>query len=428
MKSDKVLLIADSPNTPTGYATAGIGVAWCLAGKYDVHYLGLYNQYDAEVTVKRHNISRKLILHKNETAHLAENDKLWDWGQQSARKLIEEIEPDAIITIQDVQMVSYIPDLITNKNLVIKLSDVITRHRLSDYALKMQLRRGKILSEESRKKLVWIQHAPIDGEPLWDIWYDTFLASDELIAYSKFGQNIFKKYLNLYVDYLYFGVDDTILKPSKKSDELRDYFVIGNINRNQPRKQPIRTLEAFAKFAKNKDDVKLWMQMNWMDKAGYPIEFYAKQNGILEKMIRPVQFPNWDSVKEFYRNIDLNVNSTAGEGLGLVALEGFAMKKPYIATDYTTTHELVNDPPFNPRGIAVPYSQLYWELPKIGAPKRALIDTDKLAETFEYAYTHRDEIYEMGKNGYEWVKQFTWKNLQFEWHKIVERNLEKLKR
>ena len=197
------------------------------------------------------------------------------------------------------------------------------------------------------------------------------------------------------------------------------------MNRNQPRKQPVRTLQAFAKFARDKKDVFLHMQMDWNDQFGWPLEYFARRYGIMNKMIQPKQvgMPR-EEVAKTYNTWDINVNSHAGEGLGLSTIEGAVCGLPNILTDYTTSKELVIDGKPTPRGICVPYKELYWEKMDVAAVQRAAIDIDKLSDAFNTYYFNRERMKKDGENGHKWtLKNCSLKVLQDQWISTVKETL-----
>lgn len=401
---DRILIVGDTLDAPTGYGIGGQNISWCLAKKYEVHYLGLQATIRTEFLVKKCGQTRRIVLHPN----LPREPKLDDFGEKSLPILLKQLEPDLLITINDIQMVKHVPKSLCTDEARIRIADLPARRKLSELAMKMQLERVRRLWEEQTLDTQWLMYAPQDGEPPLSDWVYYYLAADRVVAFSKYGQYVFKKYYNLDVPYIYAGYDTELFKPLPKANELRDKFIIGNINRNQPRKQPLRTIEAFAKFAKDKEDVMLYLQMDWNDPFGYPIELHLREIHKIPpyKILRPKPYGMpYEEIPYCYAQMDINVNSHAGEGFGLCSIEGFAMGKPYVATDYTTTRELVYEGEPSPRGIAVPYSELYFQFPKFAAGKRALIDTNKLAEAFEMYYRDRDMLVEHSRNAMEWVKK-----------------------
>ena len=245
--------------------------------------------------------------------------------------------------------------------------------------------------------------------------------ADKTIAMSKYGKWVFKTFFNMNVPYIWHGVNTDIFVNKPKPEQLSSKFVIGNLNRNQPRKQPVRALEAFAKFAKDKPDVLLHMQMDWNDEFGWPIGYFADLYGIRPKLIAPKPVGiSREEVSNTYNMWDLNLTPTAGEGFGLTHIEGFACGLPSIATDYTTSKELIMDGTPSPRGTLVKAKDLYWQKLNTAAVRRSLIDIDDLVKVFNKYYYNRDMVIKHGKNAREWAeKNVAWKVIQPQWEKLV---------
>jgi len=404
MADEKVLIVSDSLEGPTGFASNAANIAWCLANEFDVHVLGLQSVKDNEVVLDFSDDPRQVYQHKN----YPRARELWDFGERSVPLLIKELEPDILITVNDIQMVSHIPRTLYKHTMILDLIDMPAKRIRSETDLFGEVRHELIkLKERYPPKTKWIMYAPQDGEPPIPHWYETYYAADEVVAMSKYGQRIFKDYFMMDVDYIYHAVDTKTFYDVGKPEHLQDKFIVGDVNRNQPRKQPIRLIEAFAKFAKDKDDVLLYMQMDWNDRFGWPLIYFVRDvYKIADKCMNPLPpgIPK-AKMKEVYSAFDVNVMPTAGEGFGLPTIEAGACSKPTIATDYTTSKELIIDGKPSPRGKLVPYKTLFWDKLDVAAVQRALIDTDKLAKALEYYYENRDALEKHGKNALEWVKK-----------------------
>lgn len=189
------------------------------------------------------------------------------------------------------------------------------------------------------KKFNITHNCPHDGEPPMPQWRFYYEFADQVVAMSKYGQEIFRRFYNMEVPYIWHGVDTAIfrkIEDFKRPEHLEDKFIIGDIHRNQPRKQPIRLIEAFAKFAKDKDDVLLHLQKDWRDPFGWPLDYFVDLYGIRSKIIRPLPVGiDRTKVAELYNLWDINMSATAGEGFNIPIIEGFACGTPTIATEYT---------------------------------------------------------------------------------------------
>jgi glycosyltransferase involved in cell wall biosynthesis len=424
MPQEKILLTGDSLQGPTGFANDGMGIAWGLAEKYEVHYLGLQSFRDEKVNINIEGIKRTVVQHANQPR----TEQRWDFGKRSLPKLLDGLEPDILLSINDIQMVQHIPDTMCKSSIGIQVMDLPSKKFISDDALLKQLQ-GELQKFKERfpRTTKWIAYCPQDGIPPMGIWSQIYQMADQCVAMSNFGKDVFKQYYNMDVPKIWHGVDIGIFNPSTKPNNLKDIFVLGNINRNQPRKQPVRTMEAFAKFAKDKKDVALHMQMDWNDEFGWPIQYFSQLFGIQNKMIPPqrVGMPR-EEVSKIYNMWDLNLNCTGGEGFGLTHIEGFACGLPSLAVDYTTSKELIMDGEPSPRGSLVKPIDLLWEKLDVAAVRRSLVDIDDLVKTMNKYYYNRDLAKEHGKNANEWVrKNCSWTEIGKQWHGLVEEVLSK---
>jgi glycosyltransferase involved in cell wall biosynthesis len=390
-----------------------------LSKEYEVHCLGLQSTTTNKINLNFHNETRTIIEHPN----LPRSNDKWDFGARSLPHVLDRVKPELLITVNDIQMVQHIPNVLYKSEANIKIMDMPSRNLLPEEVIKMSVDRAiQEFKEKYPLDIKWIMAAPQDGEPPMPQWKSIYDVADQVVAFAKYGKNIFKNYYNMDVPYIYHAIDTELFVPNKKPEPLQDKFVIGNFNRNQPRKQPVRCIQAFAKFAKDKPDVLLHMQMDWNDIFGWPIQYFGQMYGCLHKMIQPKPVGmSREEVAKTYTLWDINVNPHGGEGFGLSTIEGSACGLPNIITDYTTSNELVIDGNPTPRGICVPPKELYWEKMDVAAVQRAAIDVDKLTDAFNTYYYNRDLIKEHGEKGREWVeKNCSCNTIQHQWISLVK--------
>lgn len=124
-----------------------------------------------------------------------------------------------------------------------------------------------------------------------------------------------------------------------------DAFLVGNVNRNQPRKRIDLTLEYFASWIREFriDDAWLCLHCSHSDE-GWDLRRIAEYHGIEDRVV----FTNGDgmigSVTEteldlIYRSFDLQISTTSGEGWGLTTMEGMARGIPQIVPDWAALGE-----------------------------------------------------------------------------------------
>jgi len=417
-KKGTILTVGDSIQGPTGFANDLAGVSWCLAKDYDVHILGLQTIQKQIVEIDVEGERRKVTQHPN----YPKLNNRFDFGTRSLPILLDQLNPDILLTVNDIQMINHVPVTMCPPGININIVDLPSKTFKSEYALFEELK-GQVTKfrEKFPRDTKWIAYCPQDGDPPMPNWSGIYRMADQTVAMAKYGQWVFKEFFKMDVPYIWHGVNTKLFNKKNKPKELQNKFVIGNFNRNQPRKQPVRCMEAFAKFAKDKPDVLLHMQMDWNDEFGWPINYFAQQYGIQGKMIspRPIGMPR-DEVAKTYSMWDINVTPTAGEGFGLTHIEGFACGLPSIATDYTTSKELIIDGKPGPRGTLVPAKDLYWQTLNVAAVRRSLIDINALADTYNKYYYNRDLVKEHGNNAMEWAKKnVSWGIIQKYWIELV---------
>ena len=423
MTKEKVLLITDSITSPTGFGNNGKSIAWALAKKYDVHVLGLgyFSNQDMKVNINMENDERTVIQHPNYPRGAQHND----WGYKSIPYLLDKHKPSAMISVLDINMVEHIPKILYPDTVKLKVMDLPAKKMVSQSALKMQLEGVMRKYKETYPRDVkWIQLAPVDGHPLMPKWKYTYQMADKTIAMSKYGRDVIKREFNMDVPFIWHGIDSSKFKATEKPDDCKGKFIIGDMNRNQQRKQPIRLLQAFAKFAKGKDDVYLHMQMDWNDKAGYPLMYWINMYGIGNKMVKPKPYGmSTDQIARTYNMWDVDVNPTAGEGFGLCLAESSFCGKPTIISDYTTSRELLMEGKPKPRGQLVK-CDLEWEKLTQSACQRARIDIDDLVKAMNKYYHSRQMMERHGKNAQIWAKNnLAMKDLQYKWQDLVKKTL-----
>jgi len=418
MTGEKILTVGDSLEGPTGFATNSASLAWQLADEYEVHHLGLQSVNQRKVKLIFYGEEREIIQHPN----LPRGKDKWDFGKKSLPQLIDNLQPDVLMTVNDIQMIQHVPGVLYPNVVNIPMMDLPSKKIKSEDALRMELE-GHLqrFKEKYPLDLKWVAYCPQDGVMGMPQWKEIYQIADQCVAFTKFGKKVFKDSWNMDVPYIYHSIDTELFKPMERK-QFTDKFVIGNLNRNQPRKQPVRTIMAFAKFAKDKNDVLLHMQMDWNDQFGWPLQYFGQIYGCMKKMVMPgpVGMPR-DQVAMTYNQWDLSVNTHGGEGMGLCDLEAMSSGRPQLSSGYTTSKELILDGKPSPRGSLIPLRELYWERMDVAAVPRAAADVDELARLFEMYYYNRDLVEKQGENARKWCeKNVSMTATQDKWKKLIK--------
>lgn len=126
---------------------------------------------------------------------------------------------------------------------------------------------------------------------------------------------------------------------------LKDAFIIGNVNRNQPRKRLDLTIAFFAEWVRNQriDDAYLFLHVAPTGDSGYDCQQLSTYYGVPNRLI--LAEPRvWNGVSErqmatTYAAFDVQVSTTQGEGWGLTTMEGMACGIPQILPDWSALGE-----------------------------------------------------------------------------------------
>jgi glycosyltransferase involved in cell wall biosynthesis len=151
------------------------------------------------------------------------------------------------------------------------------------------------------------------------------------------------------------GVDTTLYTPGDKvearkrlglPDAFHDTFIVGNVNRNQPRKRLDLTIRYFAEAWKTLDcppKMFLYLHVAPTGESGYKVKQLAEYYGILNQLILMEPSPWYghteDKMVDTYRSFDIQITTTQGEGDGLTTKEGMACGIPQIVPEWSALGE-----------------------------------------------------------------------------------------
>jgi glycosyltransferase involved in cell wall biosynthesis len=145
------------------------------------------------------------------------------------------------------------------------------------------------------------------------------------------------------------GVDTEIYRPIDRygarfqrglPKEMDDAFIVGNVNRNQPRKRLDLTLKYFAEWVRRYDvkDAHLYLHVAPTGDRGIRVANMAQYYGILDRLALrepPVFYgDSEDDMVATYNCFDVCMTTTQGEGFGLTTLEAMACGVPTIVPDW----------------------------------------------------------------------------------------------
>ncbi|MBQ7506037.1 MAG: GT4 family glycosyltransferase PelF [Lachnospiraceae bacterium] len=135
-----------------------------------------------------------------------------------------------------------------------------------------------------------------------------------------------------------------------KLPEDEGYINIGAVLRVTPIKDVKTMIRAFYYAKSQEKSLKLWIMGPWDEDQEYANECFE----LVESMkIEDVVFTGRINVTEYLGRMDCTILTSISEGQPLTILEGYAAKKPVIATDVGNCYGLIygEDDDFGPAGI-----------------------------------------------------------------------------
>ena len=150
------------------------------------------------------------------------------------------------------------------------------------------------------------------------------------------------------------GVDRSIFFPMPKVAARRllelgrsreDVFIVGTVNRNQPRKRLDLTVRYFCNWVKQygRNDAHLFLHVAPTGDVGWDVEQLMRYYGLANRLILSQPDPGPGIPPQLmnatYNAFDVQISTTLGEGWGLPHLEGMACGIPQIVPDWAALGE-----------------------------------------------------------------------------------------
>jgi D-inositol-3-phosphate glycosyltransferase len=150
------------------------------------------------------------------------------------------------------------------------------------------------------------------------------------------------------------GVDTKVYYPLRRQEartimelpkSLHNAFIVGNVNRNQPRKRLDLTVRYFCNWVRQHDvrDAFLFLHVAPTGDVGWDVRQLMQYYGCKGRLILASPHVGRgvpeDILRATYSCFDVQVNTAAGEGWGLTTLEGMACAVPQIVPDWAALGE-----------------------------------------------------------------------------------------
>jgi len=312
-----------------------------------------------------------------------------------------------------------------------------------------------------------IVYSPVDS-PLKENWVvDGLLPFDIIVSYTQYGRREITKAcpakylpeLEKKLVVIPHGVDTDLFKPAPKKEIAKfkkqyfqksgwlkeEDFLIINVNRNQQRKDLMRTLEVFRRFNQIIPDSKIYLHCKPQDVAGNILEM-ARVIGLDIETIRVCgEFNPFDPapgpfMNLLYNSADVVISTSTGEGWGMSTTEAMSAARPVVIHNVTSTAEILNTPrqnlsdlsasnnktvlppAKNQRGIGISTSDFCCFGPQDLERFRPLANVNDFVDALLWVYENEDEAEAMGNRARKWLidEQMDWTLIGKRWVDLLE--------
>jgi D-inositol-3-phosphate glycosyltransferase len=366
----RLKLIAIGFNTyGTGLTRVMHSIVRRLADRHEIHYLGI--GYSGETV-------RELGL----TIHPTNLEGGDVFAAFQAARLAEEIQPDLIFILHDIWTFEYYLRIL-----------------------------GPF-----RDRLKIVGYVPLDGKIVRASDAEAFRAADRVVVYTEFARGQFRQAFDRLndagdthqfpaVDVIPHGVDLGRFFPFAELSEanfesrgraeakkkvfgdlsgLDESFVVLNASRPDPRKRVDLTIEGFAIFAANKPaNVRLCLHHAISgeperDRTQALIQRWGLEDRVF---VNPLGGGVRDDreLNMLYNACDVGINTSMGEGWGLVSLEHGAAGAAQIVPDHSACSEL-----WNGRAELIPPARSY--VPEFSVLEMGEVSAQGVAQAVENLY------------------------------------------
>ena len=233
-----------------------------------------------------------------------------------------------------------------------------------------------------------LMHVPVDGEPFDSTLATVSQMADLMVPASHYGKAVLNTKNLCTCEPIPHSFDDSVYYQFKQiqRDESRakfnftdDLFVIGFVGRQQERKNLMAMIIAFERFARDKSDVRLLLNITIDKYSDFNIVHMVKFMGLGDKVliIKSNNLSEKD-MASMYNALDMYISTSCSEGFNIPVLEAQACGVPCAVSNYSAHVELVRD-----HGVLIDIADyrpmpnnIYW----------AYVDIDKTVEAMNHYY------------------------------------------
>lgn len=303
--SKKTLLWVGDAVAHTGFATVTHNILAHLHETWNIHVLGVNyygdpHKYPYMIWPASRNMHEDL------------------YGIRRIGSLVEQLKPDVICILNDPWIVS---------QYIQPLKQITHRARLVCYV-------------------------PVDGLNIAPAFATALHAFDAVITYTDFGyEQLVRGGFTGTKHVIPHGINTRQFYPIPRTDARRqlglsdDWYIVGLVNRNQPRKRIDLAFDIFADWVADKPEHVRLFYHGAVHDVGWDIVQLAQYLGIEQRLIltdlsmTAAQGVSVDQLRTIYNSFDVQISTTLGEGWGLTTMEGMACEIPQIVPEWSALAE-----------------------------------------------------------------------------------------
>lgn len=398
-----VLVYSDSPTAHTGFGNVIRSLGYRLRDKYNLAFLGINSNGDP--------------MPETQDFHIFPPNKGDIRGRDRILELLMGTGADILFTLNDYDAVLEVPKYLSEAR------------------------------QQSNRNIPWVHYFPVDGEPFYEK-YASFIKDwvDFPLVTTEWGAKVIKDAdPGLDVPVLYHGVDSGLFSPldpelrrnEREKNNLEDKFVIMMVGFNQIRKQYGTALQAFAEFAKDKEDVMLLLHTSKRTVQGWDIPTVTRRihdeyerrgfQGIFNKVGYTGGIQGYtgllrEQMQVIYGLADCFLHTAVGEGFGLPLVEAASMGLPIIAQKATVMPEVLGNNAMwckTADTMYFPFSDRSLERP--------LINKKDIVKHLNKLYEDREYGAKLGKRARKYIlnnPKFNWDNIADQLDNVFQEALE----
>lgn len=308
--------------------------------------------------------------------------------------------------------------------------------------------------QEAHPERDTIFYMPIDGDVSLAHAFMPFTWCSAPVVYTNHAKSVVAKYApqiaeNMSVMWL--GCEPDVFYPMSKDKrkEMRlkffgpdyaDRFICLNVNRNQMRKDLMRSMAVFHQFHAKHPESTLHLHAVPVDIGG-SLPFQAQILG-LDIWSKPseISFSGLDlaspwsreTLNELYNACDVLISTAYGEGWGLCTTEAMAAGLPVVVPANTANLDILGN---------VKKNKMFWDefdhergwgvktggdidhtvyIYTNGNAQASIIHSQSFLDALEYVYQNRDEAEAKAKVARKWCEDNSWERRESDWQQLLQ--------